>query len=183
MVNSELFHCEWSFHSDEKTSGVFTHTGTDYIPGRLLQMAQYSGSRFSLWESLSFLGIPGATVPLDLHFRKNTGEEEKITSPQTCSLPWTINSLLLACSDWHLQSIPQWSYLNKTSIAVNVKPESMLLGYYKSIAPVIPVCGGAKLPLWFWIWRTTAGPFPSEASFLQVAVNIFYSFNHLQNTR
>lgn len=166
-----------------KNSGAFTHTGTDCIPGWLLQMAHYSGSRFSLWESLSFLGIPGATVPLDLHFWKTQERRKKPSLPKRAHCPEqsVLCSFLVQadiCNQSHNEVF--WTRHQYQSM---LKPQSMLLGYYKTIAPVIPVCGGSKLPLWFWIWRTTAETFPPEASFLQVAVSIFYSFNHLQNIR
>lgn len=115
---------------------------------------------------------------------QDTGREETIVSSQICSFPRTINSLLLACLDWHLQSIPQWSYLDKTSIAVNVKPAHMLLGYYKTITPqLFQSVVGVSCPSGSESEEPLLVHSHHKLLSIQVGVNTFYSFNHWQSIR
>lgn len=75
-----------------------------------------------------------ATIPLDLKiswYLQDIGSRETIPN---MLVPIAINYLLLACLYWHLESIAQWSSLDKMSVAVHAKPEPMLLGYYKPTA-------------------------------------------------
>lgn len=129
-----------------------------------------------------FLGNPCSYCSTGFALLQGTGREETIASSQTCSFPWTINSLLLACLDCHLQSIPRWSYLDKTSITVNVKPDPVLLAYYKTIAPqLFQSVVGLSCPSGFESEEPLLVCSHHKLLSIQVVVNTFYSFNHWQS--